>query len=1367
MLLKMTDKLDVRLDGRSIDIEHLDITSYLSAQNRINTCNKHVGTVYRIFPDFSNMGFKEKHTALYNLTVHSMTKIVYFFQTKEGQIREDENGKFKILEVIDWPTSAGFRRDEEFNLFFKKANNLNDYHQEVTDVIFHIEGYHPLRYQTKPYDERVSRLSVFCQQERQFLESYRCLRQLPEFFKPEELLSAIEDKQVQKQAVNILNGFEIEKEKIRCTEGSELQALIPYVKRLLQLFPEIKEKANRALSSEEIRKRVYKIGTKRCIEKVSQCPLELNSDTSRFRDFLQSLREILESEQQKVLQLQFVDGDEWTGLINLYQVLQTTGGLSDFQYIILNLERLLSVNQFVELRTLMQSIQTPYLLMIACEDNKHLDQETKDVIETLCDTIKLKQNIKIIFITRSGGSTVNFLRNMGNRIFGRWLVKRVEQLTWSDLTAISQTKLLNKPVKFQGAIISLNELISAESPAANFVPLGALLEENELTIGDPVQISNGYNESYYIGRTLRCKKTIKQDIFRDASERDSHEYVVRSEQEYKELCQLNPKGIVHWLESDMAGKLVWQQSQGSLETLRKYIDTECSHTYTADDLDKLLEKAQQQRVMLISDTAGMGKSTLLTVLSKQIKQKFPTKWVVRIDLNHHTNALNKLMQEQINKRKAIEFLSEKLMNHKPGLEMELFNLCCVQKQKVTIVVMLDGFDEISPTYKETVFDLLQALMQTAIEQLWVTTRPHLRKGLEDKLQQLTYTLEPFSEKDQIEFLTKFWSLQNWFAETKEKGKDIQKKNLEVYAKLLIQILTESIRDIEREFTGNPLQTSMLAEIFNKEVQAFLQSPESTSELSFKLDLLGLYGRFIKRKYEIYLEEKLGANVNNVSAIGQMDRELNLLREDHQLLSLKVMFTEEQVEFFKNNRECSFSTEDLTRIGIVLVSHDGKPHFIHRTFAEYHVADCLVDLFTEGNIISEQAQTFILKNIFLQNDYRVIRVFMDGLLSSYNPSHEVLKQLGNRIHALGLHDGEQLLDQAVAECNVNIVAILSDSLQAAKHTDTFIRLLLAKDNARRTRWDLAIWGGNLQVIEKLWECANNKLKTEEKNNILLLAQNREKRTVFHTAAKHSRLEVLQKLWDWGNEKLSKEDINNKLLLAKDKWSRTAFHTAADQGRLEILQKIWEWSNEKLTTDEINNNLLLATDYERRTIFHIAVWRERLDIIQEVWEWCNEKPTREEINKSLLLATDNEGRTVFHMAAEKGRLETLQKVWELANETLTTEEINKNLLLASDIWRKTVLHIAVDQGRQEILEKVWEWANEKLTTEAINANLLLATDIEERTVFNMAANKGTLEILEKLWEWANVTLTTEKINNALFIAKGYMGRTVFHMAANGAD
>jgi len=76
MLSQMADQLDVRHQGCSLDLQHLDITSYLSAPNLINNCNSHVGTVYRIFTDLSDMGWKEKPNPLYNLATHSMDKVV-------------------------------------------------------------------------------------------------------------------------------------------------------------------------------------------------------------------------------------------------------------------------------------------------------------------------------------------------------------------------------------------------------------------------------------------------------------------------------------------------------------------------------------------------------------------------------------------------------------------------------------------------------------------------------------------------------------------------------------------------------------------------------------------------------------------------------------------------------------------------------------------------------------------------------------------------------------------------------------------------------------------------------------------------------------------------------------------------------------------------------------------------------------------------------------------------------------------------------------------------------------------------------------------------------------------------------------------
>jgi len=1390
MLLQMTDKLDVRLDGRSIDIEHLDITSYLSAPNRINTCNAHIGTVYRIFPDMSNMGRLEKHTPLYNVAIHSMQKILEVFDTATGQVHKDEAGRLKVHVVVDWPISAGLLGGKEYNNFFKSAKHLNDYHLEVTDVTFQIEGYHPMRYQTKTYDERVSSLSVFCQKERQFLDSYLWVRQLPEFFEPQELFSVMEDNHAKQQAEIILKGFEIVKDKIYCTDASSLQALIPYVKRLLQLFPQIIEKTKLALSSDEVRNRFYQFEIRHYIERINQSPLEFKSEISGIREFI-------ESGQQKVLHLEMIKGDEWTGLIKVYQLLQKIGCLIEGQYTILKLKRLLKVNQMMDLSKLMLSSVTPYLLLMACEDNELLDEETEEVIRTLFDTIKEKQNLKIIFITRSEGSTVDFLHYMGRRISGKGFVRRDEEIIWSDLTTSSQEKLLEKSVKFQGAKISLNELMSAESPAAKFLPLDVLLEENELTIADPVPISNGYNEGYYIGRTLRHQIAIQQGIFNDKDVKEERVFLASAEKEFKQLCQKNPNSNVHWLEKEKSGKLVWQQSQGSLDILRKYIDTESSPTYTADDSDKLLEQAQNQRVILISDTAGMGKSTLLTHLSKQIKQKFPDKWVVRIDLNDHTDDLNAL--KQLSKERAEELISKKVMKLKPGLEMELFKQCSEQKQKLRIVIMMDGLDEISPFYKDIVIDLLQALRQTAVEQLWVTTRPHLREQLEDKLQQLSYTLEPFSEENQVDFLTKFWNLKKWFTEGNSMVELESKRKLQVFAKELIKKLGNSISDEDRQFTGIPLQTRMLAEAFDTEVKIFYQSAESMPELQFQLDLLGLYGRFIDRKYDIYQEEKCQVPVNNVIAKEQRERDVKSMREDHQLLAFKVLFTEEQVTKIQNNRECKFSAEQLTRIGIVQVSHDGKPHFTHRVFAEYYVADCLVSRLTEGNNTSQQVQTFILKDVFQKEDYRVVRVFIDGLLSRSKPSEQVLKKYGNQIHGLwkdsqlddddddddeneyddyddddgdndyddddddddyGLYDSWGgsllLLQRAVREGNANIIGFLLDSAQAAEDTDTVHKLLLTQDEERRTAWHQAVFSHNIQVSEKIWECVKRNQRAHELRRKLLLAKDRKKMNAWHLAVKKGKVDVLLKQWELAKENLTTEEVN-KLLLATDNEGRTVFHLAAAFSELEVFQGLLKWAKENLTTEEVKK-LLLATDSKRRTVFHVAAAFSEPEVFQGIMNWVKESLSTGEINK-LLLATDNEGRTVFHVAAEFSELEVFQGVLNWAKENLKAEEVKK-LLLATDSKKRTVFHVANEFCELELFQGILNLAKENLTSKEAN-KLLLATDNEGRTVFHLAAEFYKLEVFEGILNWAKKNLTTEEVKN-LLLATDHKRRTVFHVA-----
>jgi len=109
------------------------------------------------------------------------------------------------------------------------------------------------------------------------------------------------------------------------------------MKRLLQLFPEIKE----------IRNWFYRCQTNSCIEQVNQSTLDFKPDDLDTREFLGS--------EKKVSQGQMVDREEWTGLTNAYLLLQKTYCVNEGQYTVLNLERFLILNTLMVFRTLMQS----------------------------------------------------------------------------------------------------------------------------------------------------------------------------------------------------------------------------------------------------------------------------------------------------------------------------------------------------------------------------------------------------------------------------------------------------------------------------------------------------------------------------------------------------------------------------------------------------------------------------------------------------------------------------------------------------------------------------------------------------------------------------------------------------------------------------------------------------------------------------------------------------------------------------------------------------------------------------------------------------------------------------------------------------
>ena len=191
---------------------------------------------------------------------------------------------------------------------------------------------------------------------------------------------------------------------------------------------------------------------------------------------------------------------------------------------------------------------------------------------------------------------------------------------------------------------------------------------------------------------------------------------------------------MHWLEKEKSEKHISQQAQRFLKTLPKYIDGQISQSYSPRDIEELLQLLQQaknQRVILIAEKARMGKSNVLTILSKRIEQEYPGNWLVRFDLSEYMELFETQKNYKMDIERVLEFVSKEVLKLESHLEKELFKKSFEGNGFNKVVVMVDGFDEISPKYKETVIDMLQVLKRTSSVQLWVTTRLHVREYLVD------------------------------------------------------------------------------------------------------------------------------------------------------------------------------------------------------------------------------------------------------------------------------------------------------------------------------------------------------------------------------------------------------------------------------------------------------------------------------------------------------------------------------------------------------------------------------------------------------------------------------------------------------------
>ena len=537
---------------------------------------------------------------------------------------------------------------------------------------------------------------------------------------------------------------------------------------------------------------------------------------------------------------------------------------------------------------------------------------------------------------------------------------------------------------------------------------------------------------------------------------------------FLKLCQIKKQETLHWLKYK-DGKLLWKETRGDIENLLNSIDPEtmgidksilrkCMKNGKSEVNEKSIWDLGERTVLVVAEP-GMGKSSTTTQVAWHTKLADPTSWVVRINWNDHTRKLQEINTATFNFKSLVEFLCSAAFPESKYTDINRVLLKQALQNSENVTVLMDGFDEISPTHADKAGLILSALTSSKLGKIWVTSRPLQRKKLENLQSVMAFSLKKLSNKSQGKMLRDIWK-------RKANGKK-EDSCLNEYVKRLLLQANES--DYHRNFTGSPLHIRMIACAFEKNLETSLNS--GIISLPDKLDLLELYDKSIERKLHTYETDKKREDLTNVGVQDDHERLMEIYTENLEKCSLLVTLPSELNPLSKEEIESKIQPflktvqEGKDKIGIVMDVVEDRPQFVHRTFAEYLTARWFSKNFKPNRSI--------LERVLFDSKYGFVKNMLDRMLAKGYPLHsavldwntEVVETLLQRSDVNAVDRGGRTSMHLIAaeRCDRPTCEEITNSL--LRHRD----FVDAKDNVLEcTALGYAIKTGNWLVVERLLE-----------------------------------------------------------------------------------------------------------------------------------------------------------------------------------------------------------------------------------------------------------------------------------------------------------
>ena len=172
---------------------------------------------------------------------------------------------------------------------------------------------------------------------------------------------------------------------------------------------------------------------------------------------------------------------------------------------------------------------------------------------------------------------------------------------------------------------------------------------------------------------------------------------------------------------------------------------------------------------------------------------------------------------------------------------------------------------------------------------------------------------------------------------------------------------------------------MLAEAFQDELKKLYYHNQKEPKLPKKLNLLDLYERFVESKFRDWYFVDISKPGNDYKRLFES------LKEIHKVLALSTLFYVEDLRKILSNNEIYKINEYKKGVesgkenkGIINNIINGKPSFVHRTFAEYFAALWFAERLCDRKLEKQELE-FLSEYIFKEGN-EVVRNFFDRILT---------------------------------------------------------------------------------------------------------------------------------------------------------------------------------------------------------------------------------------------------------------------------------------------------------------------------------------------------------------------------------------------------